>query len=228
MSEGFNFELTTQSRRVMDEDDIEFQKSCRHGMDNLEAGWCAEGKIFAWDSAEPDYDYGYPCWSWLPDPRNPCKRIFRFRMIGGGQLTFTEQWKYMNWFDGGERPQQSFKPSLLATVETDQGVSRFRGIAEACSYEMAALAAVFPKGTPQVVADRAVKTIRATSFIEEDFMALLDGRQGCAVCHKPLADEVSKIIGIGPTCAKQAGLPHNLDIASKVLQRRRELLGEAS
>jgi hypothetical protein len=34
------------------------------------------------------------------------------------------------------------------------------------------------------------------------------------------------LLGIGPDCAKQQRLPHGLEAANRILQRRRELLGE--
>jgi hypothetical protein len=41
-----------------------------------------------------------------------------------------------------------------------------------------------------------------------------------------LRDHVSTLLGIGPDCAEQMHLQHGLAAANKLIQRRRELLGE--
>jgi hypothetical protein len=93
-------------------------------------------------------------------------------------------------------------------------------------YEMTAKAAVFSSHTPQDIADRTAATLRAIDGKPDNFRALLDGSSGCAFCRRALTDEVSKLIGVGPDCAKQNHIPHNMAAASKRLELRRKLLGE--
>ena len=62
----------------------------------------------------------------------------------------------------------------------------------------------------------------------ENFSALLDRSSKCSVCNRALKDHVSTLLGIGPDCARQMRLAHGLAAATKILQRRRELLGDAA
>jgi hypothetical protein len=84
---------------------------------------------------------------------------------------------------------------------------------------------LFPPGTPQDIADRTAATLRLIGQHADNFSALLARGEWCCVCRRPLKDEVSKLLGIGPDCARQMQLPHNLETANRLLQRRRELLG---
>jgi hypothetical protein len=87
---------------------------------------------------------------------------------------------------------------------------------------------ILPNGTPQDVADRVAaaysKIIRLD--MPADYAAVLPPRDHCAVCGRPLTDQVSKIVGIGPTCAARFGLPHSVEHANRIIVRRRELIGE--
>lgn len=62
--------------------------------------------------------------------------------------------------------------------------------------------------------------------VEENFYALLDGADRCAFCRHPLRDEVSKLVAVGPDCARQYGIPHTLEAASRRLALRKKLLAE--
>ena len=76
----------------------------------------------------------------------------------------------------------------------------------------------------QPIADRVAATLRAIGYDPENFYALLDNSEGCAICGRPLRDEISKLIGVGPSCAHSNDIPHSMEAASKRLERRRELL----
>jgi hypothetical protein len=95
---------------------------------------------------------------------------------------------------------------------------------------MRAHAVLFLPGTPQSIADRVAATFKLLGAQggppdRDNFMALLDRSERCCVCRRPLHDHPSTLLGLGPDCAKQMGLPHGLQAATKILQRRRELLG---
>jgi Family of unknown function (DUF6011) len=62
----------------------------------------------------------------------------------------------------------------------------------------------------------------------DDLMALLMPSNKCCCCGRPLKDEISKTLNIGPSCAKLMRLPHDIATANRVLARRRELLGDQS
>lgn len=120
-------------------------------------------------------------------------------------------------------------------TDAGDGLKRYRGVIDAMSYDMGATAALFLAGTPQSVADRVAATFRLLDAVThptvrgpmpDRFMALLDRSEDCCVCGRSLKDEVSKLLGVGPTCAAQLHLPHNLKVANERLQLRKQLLGE--
>jgi hypothetical protein len=230
--------------------DGEFERWCREAMTKLEAARTTEGKTFAWFSNEPDIAEGAFSWFFLEDPTAPCRRIFRFSMIGG-QIKTTETWDWFHWW-GKQKPDDidrmgwTFEDDstvlghvyardngrlawlvITVTAHTAEGVQRYRGFVESWIAECSASAVVFGKNVPQEIADRAAATLRLTSRPDiEPFYALLDDSEGCAICGRALRDEVSKLVGVGPDCAKQNGIPHSLQAASKRLELRRKLLGE--
>ncbi len=87
-------------------------------------------------------------------------------------------------------------------------------------------AVVFGPNTPQDIADRTAATLRAIDSNPDNFHALLDGSSGCAFCSRALKDEVSKLIGVGPDCAKQNGIPHTTTAANKRLELGASYLGK--
>ena len=42
----------------------------------------------------------------------------------------------------------------------------------------------------------------------------------CSICSRPLRDQVSRVLMIGPTCAERMGAPHNEAVARRVLDLR--------
>jgi hypothetical protein len=156
-------------------------------------------------------------------------RTFRMTLLGGGQITAREKF---------ERPEvipedegvYCRERNLRVTADAGNGLQRFNGIIENGGCEMCTHAVLFLPGTPQSIADRVAATFRLLGAPGEppdrdNFMALLDRSEQCCVCNRALRDHPSTLLGIGPDCAKQMGLPHGLQAANKILQRRRELLG---
>ena len=80
----------------------------------------------------------------------------------------------------------------------------------------------------QEIADRTAATLCAIDRKLENFYALLDGSNGCAICGRPLRDEISKLVGVGPECASKQNIPHNLRAAEDRLTLRKKLLGSAA
>jgi hypothetical protein len=127
-------------------------------------------------------------------------------------------------------PPYCHEPNLRVTTDAGNGLRRFSGIIENCACEMTTHAVLFLPGTPQSIADRVAATFRLLGAPGEipdrdNFMALLDRSEQWCVCNRALRDHPSTLLGIGPDCAKQMKLPHGLQAANRIIQRRRELLG---
>jgi hypothetical protein len=124
-----------------------------------------------------------------------------------------------------ERFHLTIEAALMATAEVDGTLHRYHGtLQDTPASEMSASAVVFNHGTPQAVADRCARILDLTQYEDENFFALLDGADRCAICRKPLRDEVSKLVAVGPDCARMYGIPHTLEAASKRLELRKKLL----
>lgn len=221
----------------------EFEDWCREAMAELATKWKSEGRLFSWFSDEPDFAEGSLCWFWIDEPAQPCNRVFRFSMVGGGQVTVTERWRWhrsvgrtkrdddaglWTWRDDWHclaYDQPRYRLTVTAHHPTD--LTRHKGYIDGYTAECSADAVIFGPRTPQEIADRAAATLRLTAYPDaENFYALLDSSHGCAICNRPLRDEVSKLIGVGPDCARNNGIPHNMEAANRRLKLRRELLGE--
>jgi hypothetical protein len=87
---------------------------------------------------------------------------------------------------------------------------------------------VLPSGTPQDVADRVAAAYGkiATLDMPKDYPAVMPPQESCMVCGRPFTDQVSKTIGIGPTCAKHLRVPYSVDYANHIITRRQTLLRE--
>lgn len=217
---------------IPSDEEFDFPANAREGMRRCEAEWTAASQRFAWIDLEPAWisagDWsaygrdGFP-----QDPLKPCQRVIRFSLIGGGQIRVTEQWTDRKLFDHDNEIWCELDSKLLVSAHTDQGLRRYRGyLSHGAISEMATYAVVFNPGTPQDIADRTAATLRAIDRNADNFHALLDGSSDCAFCGHALKDEVSKLIGVGPDCAKQNGIPHTITAANKRLERRRRLLQE--
>ena len=205
---------------------------CREGMAELEAKWRGKGKTFSWFRKEPDYASGYLSWFFLDDPTEPCARVFRFSMIGGGQIKTSQKWDWRQWPDGRTKHDTwgTWKddntvlcrvdryPTVTVVAHASTGVQRYRGGIDGHLSDCPASAAVFDRRVPQEIVDRVAATPAATTVDEDTFYALLDFSEGCAFCRRPLRDEISKLVAVGPDCARKHGVPHSMAAASKRLE----------
>jgi hypothetical protein len=219
------------------EDDDEFLQSALQGMAKCESEWQAAGAIYSWVDPYPvwvsagDWSGEYLGDGFPRDPLNPCRRIIRFSLIGGGQIRVTEPWTDRQLYvgNGWYKPERIWceDKKLLVSAHTDQGLHRYSGhLSHGAVYEMAAYAVVFGPNTPQDIADRTAATLRAIDKNPDNFHALLDGSSGCAFCGRALKDEVSKLIGVvGPDCANQNGIPHTITAANRRLSFGASCLG---
>jgi hypothetical protein len=221
-----------------EDDAYDFFGSACHSMLEHEDLWKQQNLIWSWIDERPVW-LSPINWNLevLPNPPAPTLRRFSFTLVGGGQIRISEKLERM-----GDKEEDGFicyEPQLKVTADAGEGLRRFTGIIERVSCEMSTSAVLFLPGTPQSIADRVAATFRLLTFAEGvgtscrgpdrgNFAALLDRSAQCCVCRRPLKDHVSTLLGIGPDCAKQMGLPHSLDAATKLLQRRRQLLGNAA
>jgi hypothetical protein len=61
--------------------------------------------------------------------------------------------------------------------------------------------------------------------IEAAFQNIADGARGCSICGRALRDKVSKLLAVGPDCARQWRIPHSRGAAPKRLELRAQILG---
>jgi Family of unknown function (DUF6011) len=92
--------------------------------------------------------------------------------------------------------------------------------------EMTFQLVILPGGTPQDVADRVAAAYSRISTLNlpEDYPVVMPLREHCTVCGRPFTDVVSKVIGIGPTCAARLGVPHSAGYANRVVAARQAFL----
>jgi Family of unknown function (DUF6011) len=198
--------------------------------------WAGEQCACAWIDREPTWYPGAANYQFLtggkdgkdtfPDPTYPCKRLTRLSLIGGGQIRTTEHFIRRN---DKVFPIWCQKIDLKIIAHTEAGVvTVFGHINQDVCFEMCAQAVVLRGKKHQEIADRTAATLRAIDSKLENFYALLDGSNGCAICGRPLRDEISKLVGVGPECASKHNVPHNLRAAEDRLALRKKLLGGAS
>jgi hypothetical protein len=235
---------------ALNTDDFDFEPHCREWMVKHEREWRDAGFAMSWIDTRPKW---WPVISWS-SPRmtaeldvvhsplitltTPCDRAWRFSLIGGGQIKIIEHWVKTNDPPPLD-PVWNSHTDLVVAAHTDDRLRIYRGKLDNICTEMQA-GAVLLRGTGedvQAIADRAAATLRALTAEDEAansvtppdrdrFYALLDGARGCSICGRPLRDEVSKLVGVGPDCAHQWRIPHSRAAASKRLQLRTQILGE--
>ena len=217
--------------------EAEWIEGARASKVEAEIEWRRQGKVFAILDDEPSYVA--PCdwetYARIPDPETPCDRVIRFDLIGGGQIKSIEH--FVPWSVPGDCcPPLShvtcYEHDLEVTAHCGDIIKRGRGKFEFANLhgpcEINHHAVVFNRGADQEVVDRVAATFRAIGIISENFFALLIGGQGCAIYNRPLRDEISRLIGVGPCCAEQWRIPHSRQAAEKRLTLRRHLLGKTT
>jgi Family of unknown function (DUF6011) len=236
--EVLNAAIVPQRFGTDPEDEDGFFENACHGMLEDEDYWRQCNLVWAWIDERPVWTSPVDWYlEILPDPEKPTRRRFRFSLLGGGQLTVIEQFEFWRWSPDLKEEIYCSQKRLRITADVGNGLQRFAGIMKGCYYEMQATAVLFPPGTAQAIADRVAATFRLLTHTDgigtdvrspdpENFAALLDRSSRCCMCGRPLRDHVSTLLGIGPDCAKQFKLPHNLEAATRILQRRKELLSD--
>jgi hypothetical protein len=250
----FERPMTKEEQESADEYGRLSEQWCREGMAECGAKWKAEGKIFAWCKDEPEW--APHCQVFVgkfwederePFPTMPCQITTWFSLIGGGRIGVVQRWQwfrathttrtkelarsyplYKIWQD--ERTLlvevSVVDHRLIVQAHTSDGLYRCTGNLHTHQCDIFAYAAVFNGGVPQEIADRVAKTLGAVDW-KDSYYALLDSSEGCTFCGRPLRDEVSQLVGVGPDCARKHGIPHSMAAANKRLEIRRKILGEA-
>jgi Family of unknown function (DUF6011) len=241
--------MTNETQVAADWENYDFVPGAREYMTECEQEWRAAGLMVAWIDTHPKW-VSVVHWSWrndqhtwepLIDPEGSCRRAWRFTLIGGGQIKITEYWTDRPLFVGDTFLPREERTTLTVSAHTAQGLRVHHGEIDGAVAEMSAYA-VLLRGAgeqTQAIAERAALTLRALTACDESseecthpdrdrFYALLDGATGCSICGRPLRDEVSKLVGVGPDCARQWGIPHSRAAASKRLELRKKMLGEAA
>ncbi len=205
-----------------------FWESLCEAMLKQEEKWRQRRQTFAWVDQRPNWlsVTSWECADVLGYPDKPYTRTFRLSLLGGGQIKVMQDFVPMGspWHND----VICYKPRLRVQAATDEGLRTADAVIDGPCYEMSANAVVFSGRVPQAIADRTAVTLRLIDFNTDNFVALLARSNRCCCCGRPLKDEVSKLLSIGPNCAKAMRLPHNAVAASRVLARRRELLGDES
>lgn len=188
-----------------------------------EAKWRKEGYGITWVDLQPYWVSACDWMLWLNDPKHECIRVMRFVLIGGGQIKVQERF-YADPTTDLIRNDWAYGTCLTVKAETADGIAIAKGKLATALAEMVCMDAVLMHPRHQVIAERTADTLRLIDTNANNFVALLDGFEGCAFCTRRLNDHVSKLLGYGPVCAQTCGLPHTLEAANAKLASRRALL----
>lgn len=228
--------------QAQQDDDFHFRRSALESMREEEANFQVHGLTHAWINPEPEWRPELIEWCLYGDdmqPPAPSRHTVRFSLIGGGQIKMIQDWHWWQVSPSDERrlsslqwpyrnPRVTAVAALQIAAHTKGGLVRCNGwISPGASCEMSTKAVVSRTASQEIV-DRVAATFRVLVQEPDNFYALLDGSEGCAFCRRPLSDEISKLVGVGPDCARQNNIPHSMAAASKRLEARRCLLGEQS
>ena len=221
MLEDFHTPITEEESQAMD---AMFYSNAEEQRNKLMAELRQKGKVVSpiggpvWEGAV--YCVAGLKW-WENDFTRPTTVINRWRMTGGQLRTATRFTK-----DDGSL---FFMPDSLTLEvlvrESSRWVVKAKGTVEDWHCEMNAEIACFARGTDQRIADEVAELLVRIRDAEDqaEHVALMALSSRCNSCNRPLKDEISKIIGFGPDCAKQSGIPHTLEFARQVEQHRAEL-----
>jgi hypothetical protein len=238
--------LKTESERFREEAEAaerEWRQGSINTMQELEMNWSQLGHSFTWIDLEPTYT---PVSDWsgifsddcdsngcsmyaFPGPLKPCDRIIRFNLLGGGQIRSTEHFRSSPPSWRIDSPVYLAKIDLKITAHnTDGSVVIVSGVKyEGFHREINAQAVVLRSRKHQAIADRVAATFRLIDNNADHFFALMDGATGCAICGRPLKDQISKLIGVGPECAHRYRVPHSREAAERRLALRQKLLQQS-
>lgn len=147
-------------------------------------------------------------------------------LMQGGEFSVTYE-SYKQYDDNGKIETRLIHKKRLR-VSSEHGIHT--GHLDTYTGEMSATLVVLPKGTPQDVADLvaiAYGRICTEVNLPEDYPVVMPLREHCTVCGRPFTDLVSRVIGIGPTCAARLGVPYSARHANRIVAARQAFLSGA-
>lgn len=209
------------------DDDAEFLGRAEAKRNQLMAELREKGKVVA--------QIGGPAWMgavscvagvkwWADEITKPTKAINRWSMAGGQLRTTTMFTKC------GDDELIFFAPTSMRldvlVRDSSKWIVKASGTVEDFHAEMDCEIAVFGRGTDQRIVDGVADLLVRKRDTEDhaERVALMALRSKCHSCNRPLKDEISKIVGFGPDCARQSGIPHNLEFARQVERHRTRLV----
>jgi hypothetical protein len=240
VSEQSVLELPSISAQELGEIGRLFEQWALESMAKMEELWRSSGQAFAWIDQKPTHmeaaDWGSNAEFWVPrgqpspfpQPVSPVHRVLRLVLQGGGQIRSTETYRLRNQPDNvlGLTWRSSWELRIRAH-ENDLLTDAVGRVFEGYHGEMNQQAVLFA-ARHQAIADRVAATLRLIDSNIDNLWALIDSTEGCGICGRALRDPISKLLGIGPNCARQHRLEHSRAAAERRLAKRRELLlGEA-
>jgi hypothetical protein len=149
----------------------------------------------------------------------------RFVLFGGGQIKVQERF-YADSRINLILNDSIYGPRITVMAETAEGIAMAKGKLATAWGEIVSMTAILMAPRHQAIAERTADTLRLIDSDKDNFVALLDGSNGCAFCARRLNDHVSKLLGYGPICAQNYSLPHSIEAASAKLEKRRALLAK--
>ena len=116
--------------------------------------------------------------------------------------------------------------SKRLTVRCEFGI--FSGVLIHKGFDMSVEIVSLPSQAPQLVADRVAAAYSAIVAMDlpAGYLAVMPLSKGCRICHRPLTDRISKVLRIGPYCARQLGVAHTASAASTIIAQRHTFLAE--
>jgi hypothetical protein len=153
------------------------------------------------------------------DPGSSHSIVLRLALIGGGEVELRMK-SHVSIINGDK--SEHLDSEMAMTIVDSESSSSYRGKLLYDGFEMQC-AIYATRGCPEELINRVDRTLKAIEEWES-LCALLAPSERCFCCARPLRDEVSKIIGVGPDCAKRIGISHGWDTATMVLEYRKSLL----
>jgi len=138
--------MTTEATALAtSQEDYDFAPHAREHMTKFEQERRALGWAVAWIDTHPKW-ISIVHWSWpkdwdgfprcLTDPVTPCRRTWRFTLIGGGQIRITEHWTNRQLYVGDLDHPWEEKTTLAVSAHTAEGLRIYRGELDGAIGEM--------------------------------------------------------------------------------------------
>lgn len=167
-------------------------------------------------------------------PKVRTKYLSRWAMPNGAELRLTRDLSCRHddgshWYNSSLYPRGSKWGDLDACYVreeftfrvTSEDVTRLSGRIVEVMGDMAYQQMVVVQAAADLeLAKKVADYIDAIPFDDAEQMALRAYGSHCHHCNRPLKDEISKIVGFGPSCAKSLRIPHTMEFARKVKSHR--------